>query len=173
MDNIQDTLRFCIIFIFLELPAFDHRAAVGDFHSIEIVFDNDGAFLGGGEGRDDGERGCACHGRAGGLADPWCRRGRGGSGGARRRVGSCGSRLSWLIPLRQLGRGFWRKEAGPQQDYTHGEERSKEDAHLRGERFFLRSIAHSRPSLETASEQLTADAVNFDGISSHFSGTGS
>src|SRR5258708_29933582 len=34
MYQVQDSLRFGVIFIFLQLPAFHHAAAIGKFHAI-------------------------------------------------------------------------------------------------------------------------------------------
>ena len=68
MDDVEDALRFVVVQVFGELPAFDYRAAIGNFHAIEIILDDRGVFFTGGFWRD----GHWCCGLAG--SGSWCLR---------------------------------------------------------------------------------------------------
>src|SRR6516225_9631953 len=45
VNQVKSLLWLRVVFIILELPAFHYRAAIGEFHPVESVFDNNGALL--------------------------------------------------------------------------------------------------------------------------------
>ena len=139
MDEIESA-RGLGVAIFFELPAFNYAAAVGEFDTVEAVFDDDGALLRFAFGGSEWNGG-----------DFWSRR------WLRRKVAGWGRRLSGsdrrrdlrLIRLLRRRLRLGCKEFRPDDDDDHREERSDEDAKLRAQAWFflgvLRSlrIAHS------------------------------
>src|SRR5258708_14820537 len=93
VHDVEHLLRLRIILIILELPALHYRAAIRDFHAVEIVFDDDAAFLRIVFYCDAcGRRSCHCCRRRSGLR--WIRRRRRRT----RRGGGSERPASWFGP---------------------------------------------------------------------------
>ena len=58
MDDVEDALRLIVVHVLRKLPAFDDRAAIGNFHAVQIILNHDVMFRAAGF-RSDGGGSCS------------------------------------------------------------------------------------------------------------------